>query len=88
MAKSIIGPGQTGTIGAAWSHLHSLLRPKHYIPPNFSKYGGRVSFARANYKGYCIEFYSDRGGWYGVTFIGKRNEKIRRELRKLAGLKT
>jgi len=87
--KYIIGPGQTQTVVKPWSRLRSILQPKEYHPhakqSHLSLYMG---FTRAQYKGYTIEFYVDRGGWYEVKFVGKSNPLIRKELRGLAGMKT
>ena len=70
-----------GTEGP-YLELRDILKPKHYSTTT------QVYKMRGRYKGHLLEFRADRSGFHEVVFLGKPDPHIRKELRKLAGLKT
>ncbi len=85
MNQSIIGPGQGKVIRGAWTRLRDVIRPREYSPKS---HASNMGYMRGRYKARIIEFYYDRNGFYEVRFVGVSNATLRKELRKLAGMKT
>jgi len=86
--RKVIDKRIVGTT-AAWRKLRDIVEPAAFRKKGMSgSYHYNVHTMRGTYKGHRLEFYGDRAGFHDVQFVYKPNAAIRRELRKLAGLKT